>query len=92
MSIARKAEYVKSQGQNRDHHCHWPGCTRQVPPAVWGCKTHWFKLPLSLRTRIWNTYRPGQEVDQTPSADYMAVARETQDWIKANYPQQGAML
>jgi len=27
------------------HHCHWPGCIREVPPKMWGCSTHWFRLP-----------------------------------------------
>lgn len=24
--MSTKADYVRSQGQTRDHHCHWPGC------------------------------------------------------------------
>lgn len=81
-----KAEYVRSQGQTRDHHCHWPGCEKQVPPAMWGCKQHWFQLPLRLRNRIWATYEPGQEIDLTPSDEYLAVAQEVQDWIAQHYP------
>jgi hypothetical protein len=69
-----KADYVRSQGQTRDHHCHWPGCTRQVPPAMWGCKAHWFKLPKALRDKIWRTYKPGQEISQTPSRAYVEAA------------------
>ena len=65
------------------HTCHWPGCENEVPPAMWGCRTHWFKLPKRLRDRIWATYRPGQEITKTPSAEYLAVAHEVQDWIKA---------
>lgn len=84
-SIGQKADYVKRAGQTRDHHCHWPGCGAQVPPAMWGCKKHWFALPLVLRNRIWRAYRPGQEVDGTPSRDYVAVAREVQGWIQANH-------
>lgn len=76
-----KADYVKSQGQTRQHHCHWPGCKRQVPPALWGCREHWFKLPKGLRDRIWATYRPGQEVTMTPSSTYLHVARQVQEWI-----------
>ena len=64
-----------------EHTCHWPGCKRAVPPKLWGCKTHWFRLPASLRNRIWATYRPGQEITKTPSAEYLAVARQVQDWI-----------
>lgn len=83
-AIADKVVYVKGQGQTRDHHCHWPGCPDQVPPAKWGCTRHWFKLPKPLRDRIWRTFDPGQEVAGTPSRDYLAAARDVQDWIKAN--------
>ena len=79
-----KVAYVKRQGQTRDHHCHWPGCPKQVPPAMWGCKTHWFKLPRALRQRIWATYVPGQEVTATPSAEYLAAATAVQQWIRDN--------
>jgi hypothetical protein len=82
--IADKFAHVKSQGQTRDHHCHWPGCAEQVPPAKWGCTHHWFRLPKPLRDRIWRTFDPGQEVQGTPSRDYLAAARGVQDWIKAN--------
>jgi hypothetical protein len=76
-----KVAYVKSQPQTRSHHCHWPGCDKQVPPAMWGCLTHWRRLPKQLRDKIWDSYVPGQEVDMTPSDEYIAVAREVQDWI-----------
>jgi hypothetical protein len=62
------------------HTCHWPGCTMPVSPAMWGCKTHWFRLPHRLRARIWATYRPGQEVDKKPSKEYIEVAQEVQAW------------
>ena len=78
-----KADYVRSQGQTRSHHCHWPDCDEQVPPAMWGCRKHWFKLPMRLRNKIWAAYQPGQEVNMTPSREYVAVAREVQDWIRA---------
>ena len=78
---ARKAAYVRRQSQTRRHECHWPGCTAQVPPAMWGCRTHWFKLPKNLRDRIWRCYRPGQEIDMRPSAEYMAAAEAVQAWI-----------
>ena len=77
-----KADYVRLQPQTRNHHCHWPGCTRQVPPALWGCKPHWFLLPLAIRTAIWNAYRPGQEKDMTPSDAYVLAAEVAQDWIR----------
>jgi hypothetical protein len=66
------------------HFCHWPGCRRLVPPRMWGCKNHWFTLPENIRTRISRAYRQGQEIDKTPSLEYIAVAHEAQEWIK-NY-------
>ena len=81
-----KAKYVKSQTQSRNHGCHWPGCEQQVPPAMWGCKPHWFTLPALLRAKIWATYEPGQEISMTPSADYLAAANEVEEWIDANHP------
>lgn len=79
---AAKVRYVKSQVQTRSHHCHWAGCTKQVPPAMWGCKPHWFRLPKELRDRIWNAYRPGQESTMTPSTEYLQVADDVQQWIR----------
>jgi len=77
-----KVAYVKSQRQTCKHGCHWPGCILQVPPAMWGCTRHWFRLPKNLRDRIWAAYRPGQERDLSPSDSYMDVAREVQLWIR----------
>lgn len=85
MSKASKVKWVKSQGQNRDHTCHWPGCDKQVPPAMWGCYYHWMKLPKHLRDKIWAAYRIGQEVSMTPSREYLKVAEEVQQWIKEKH-------
>lgn len=87
-----KAAYVKAQGQTRDHHCHWPGCSRQVPPAMWGCRPHWFTLPQDLRNRIWATYRPGQEINGTPSPAYIEAAEAVQRWIAERGAKDGQML
>ncbi len=76
-----KADYVRAQSQTRKHHCHWPGCERPVPPSMWGCKPHWFTLPGALRSRIWATYKVGQEVNGTPSDEYIEAAKAVQAWI-----------
>lgn len=65
------------------HTCHWPGCDNPVPPAMWGCKPHWFRLPLRLRNRIWETYRSGQEIDKNPSDSYVEAAQAVQEWIRS---------
>lgn len=85
-TIGEKVAYVKGQGQTRDHHCHWPGCNAQVPPAKWGCYKHWMMLPKDIRNRIWATFQPGQEKDMSPSHSYLEAARAAQQWIKKNHP------
>lgn len=82
--IGKKVQHVRAAGQTRLHHCHWPGCSEQVPPAMWGCRRHWYALPLGLRNKIWASYRPGQEEDLKPSERYLAAAREVQTWIETN--------
>src|ERR1700741_1111241 len=81
-TIGDKVAHVKSARQDRQHGCHWPGCTEQVPPAMWGCRRHWYKLPLDLRNRVWACYEPGQETTLTPSAAYIRVAGQVLDWIE----------
>lgn len=49
---------------------------------MWGCKTHWFRLPKRLRDAVWRTYVPGQEITKTPSREYLAVVREVRLWIE----------
>lgn len=73
--------YVMHQRQTRNHLCHWTGCSKRVPPAMWGCKQHWFALPKRFRDKIWQTYRPGQEIAMTPSAEYITVAHEIRQYI-----------
>lgn len=83
-----KYEYVRDRMRTpaSGHHCHWPGCPRKVPPAIWGCKEHWYKLPRDLRDRIWKSYRPGQERTKTPSREYVAAAQAVREWIEQHYP------
>lgn len=83
--IGAKVAHVKRAGQTRAHHCHWPTCNAQVPPAMWGCRKHWYMLPKYLRDKIWNTYRAGQEATMTPSRTYVDAAREVEAWIIANH-------
>jgi hypothetical protein len=64
------------------HTCHWPGCSREVPPKMWGCKSHWFALPIHLRRRIWATYVQGQEVTKRVSGEYLDAAKAVQEWIR----------
>lgn len=80
-TIGEKAAHVRRAHHVPGHLCHWPGCQVEVPPARWGCLPHWRMLPRDLQRRIWATYRIGQEDDKRPSAAYLAVAREVQDWI-----------
>lgn len=82
MSLSEKVAHVRSAKQIRRHQCNWPGCVKEVPPAMWGCKQHWFRLPKHLRDQIWATYRVGQEETLTPSMKYLAVASDVARWIR----------
>jgi len=83
--LAAKKAYVRKAKQTRGHICHWPGCDKDVPPAMWGCKTHWFKLPKNLRDRIWATYQPGQEEGEVSVSEaYFVAADAVEAWIKEN--------
>lgn len=87
MSNTEAQRYVRAQAAKSDasgHTCHWPGCERKVPPAMWGCRQHWFSLPARLRSKIWRTFQPGQEITKTPSPAYLEAAREVQEWIAEN--------
>lgn len=53
---------------------------------MWGCKQHWFRLPRSLRNRIWDTYVPGQEISKMPSDEYIQAAKDVQEWISSYSP------
>ena len=83
--ITSKVAHVKRAGQTRWHQCHWIGCKRQVPPAMWGCREHWFKLPKHVRDAIWAAYRIGQEESGEVSEAYLHAARAAEDWIKEHY-------
>ena len=63
------------------HTCHATGCEREVPPDLFMCRPHWVRLPSTLRRRIWDTYRPGQEEDWEPSKDYLLAAKEAVIWL-----------
>lgn len=80
--IGSKVDYVLKAKQTREHTCHWPGCTKQCKPAMWGCYKHWMSLPAHLRQKIWATFVPGQEKTMTPSTEYLRVTKEIQKWIK----------
>ena len=80
--MTSKADHVRAARQPRPHTCHWPGCEKQVKPAMWGCRKHWYTLPQSIRTAIWAAYRPGQEDDGKPSNAYLLAADEAQQWIR----------
>lgn len=64
------------------HRCHATGCDRAVPPRMFMCKPHWFRLPKGLRDEIWRHYRPGQERMRNPSRAYLKAARRAVEWLE----------
>lgn len=90
--VVNKYDYVRHAQRTRQHYCHWPGCGHFVPPAMWGCKAHWYRLPGEIRDRIWRAYRIGQELPgHGPSPEYVA-ANAALDWIAEEQRRQQAQL
>lgn len=58
------------------HRCHAVGCRLPVPPEMLMCRVHWYMVPKPLRSRVWATYRRGQEVDKQPSDAWMEAATD----------------
>lgn len=75
---------IIDQQKRAPHLCHYPGCDKPVPPALWGCHRHWYTLPKVLRDEVWRNYRPGQEVDKCPSAAYIKTAAKVDKWCRDN--------
>lgn len=82
MKLSEKIKYVAEQKNDGLHTCHWPECQRQIPAALLMCTGHWFTLPQSLRDKVWEEYRPGQEIDKKPSRKYILVVKEVLEWIE----------
>jgi len=59
----------------RPHPCPWPRCRKHTRAAYLMCRTHWYRLPATLRARILDTYRPGQTT-LTASPEYLDALRE----------------
>lgn len=38
------------------------------------CGKHWRMVPYSKQQKVWDTYRPGQEIDKNPSEAYLKAA------------------
>lgn len=69
-------QQVQAQaGEEAPHHCHVPNCPRRVDPRYLMCPGHWGLVPKGLQDLVWRAYRPGQEVDKRPSADYLEAAK-----------------
>ena len=59
-----------------EHTCHATGCDRAVPPKMFMCRPHWYRLTKAHRDAIWATYVPGQESRKDPTAAYLAAAQD----------------
>ena len=57
------------------HTCHATACSKRVPPEMFMCRPHWYKVPKLLRDLIWKHYRRGQEKDWQPSREYLEAAK-----------------
>lgn len=68
--------------RSKQHLCRWPGCTALVSMSMWGCSTHWFALPKSVRVAIGHTYRDGIDTGMHPTHAYIEADRAALAWIR----------
>lgn len=65
------------------HLCHARNCKVEVDPSMFMCRRHWWMVPGYLRAAIWDNYRPGQEIDKSPSKEYLNVALQAINHVAA---------
>jgi hypothetical protein len=76
-AIEAFARFLEAQtGGPMRHTCHAHCCDVAVPPKLLMCKRHWYMVPKDLRDAVWLTYRPGQEIDKSPTMEYLETAHE----------------
>jgi len=63
------------------HVCHAKNCGKPVPPKLLMCLKHWRMVPQSIQRKVWRHYRPGQEIDKLPTAEYLVVMKEAIDSV-----------
>ena len=56
------------------------------------CRQHWFMVPKPLRQQVWGLYRKGQEVDKSPSAEYLTAAKAAIAAVAERQTRQGTVL
>lgn len=78
---------MASAGKKVSHLCHAKGCKAQVPPRLLMCARHWAMVPKDLQQKVWKHYRPGQEIDKSPTAKYLRAAQKA---ISAVYKREQA--
>jgi hypothetical protein len=71
----------QASGETVPHICQAQRCPAEVLPAMFMCQPHWFMVPPSLREALKGSYRPGQESDKQPAAEYLAIARAAIDAV-----------
>ena len=57
------------------HRCHAKECPAEVPAEVFMCPEHWSMVPAALRDSLKQTMPSGQEIDDAPSAEFLAFAK-----------------
>lgn len=63
------------------HTCHAIGCSAVIPPRLFMCREHWYKLPYHYRKEVFRYYKAGQEVSKNPSRKYIQAASAAIAWL-----------
>ena len=63
--------------------CRITGCANRHPRDMLVCRLHWLKLPQSLRSSIWATYRNGEGIFD---ADYLQAVEDAEAFLEDRQP------
>jgi hypothetical protein len=77
VALTAPASAVGRESAMNEHRTHTypvPRCLTTISTRLAMCKTHWYRVPLDLRTQLWNAVVPGQLEGETPPTDeYLAI-------------------
>lgn len=59
------------------HSCFWPKCQAQVPIERYGCKIHWYALPLAMRDDINRAWHGG---NHQATRELVEAQKRAQEW------------
>lgn len=62
------------------HECPHPQCDAQISNYIFACRTHWFELPVAIRSRITRAWRSVIQGDSDGITDHDTACDEAEQY------------